>query len=296
MKVPFYCPAARVAFNARSGFTLIELLVVIAIIAILASMLLPSIAKAKMKANGVYCLNNHRQLMLAWRMYADDNSDHITFAGDANGDGSAPVAGTWVGGLMDFDPANRSNWDVNQDIVKSPLWTYCGRNANIWKCPADRSKITPSNGPSAGKVVKRVRSMTMNIFLGGDAGYLPPMREFDGWKIFYKLSEFTDPGPAKTFVFLDQREDSVNTGTFAVSMTGFPDARKTEFFQDYPGSHHLKAAGFSFADGHSEIKRWLDPRTMPPLHESVHLDWTPTASPNNADVVWLQERATSSAK
>src|SRR5437879_5432006 len=140
----------KVPSKARA-FTLIELLVVIAIIAILAAMLLPVLAKAKLKAQGIQCMNNHRQLALAWRHYTEDNHDLLLFAsGDIPGYEPDPRAGAgtlvWMSGGLDFVPSNPSNWDVSWDIYKSPLWPYCGKAAGIFKCPADTSVITPSSG------------------------------------------------------------------------------------------------------------------------------------------------------
>src|SRR2546426_12793859 len=113
----------------KQAFTLVELLVVIAIIAILTGLLLPSVAKAKTKGQGIQCLNNHRQLMLAWRMYNEDNTDNLLYASFSYLSGeSYKDPYVWVLGLIDFDPANSSNWDVDRDIKKSPLWPYCGKS------------------------------------------------------------------------------------------------------------------------------------------------------------------------
>src|SRR5208337_4385840 len=145
------------------GFTLIELLVVIAIIAILAAMLLPALAKAKQKAQGIQCMSNHKQLVLGWRMYADDDRDTLVYAsGDAEGLGALASnwknAYAWTLSQMDFDSANRYNWDISIDIQVRPLWPYL-RNAGVYKCPADRSYVTVN-----GKNVPRVRTMAMNLF------------------------------------------------------------------------------------------------------------------------------------
>jgi prepilin-type N-terminal cleavage/methylation domain-containing protein len=270
----------------RFGFTLIELLVVIAIIAILSSLLLPALAKAKQKGQGIFCMNNHSQLTLAWQMYVGDNREDLPYSMGSTGR-------VWVNGDMDYNRANRSNWDVEQDIKKGLLWQYCGNSAAIFKCPADTSTINPTTGPFAGKNVPRVRSMSMNYWFGAWDGKHSAPFSAGSWRIYLKSSDLMEPGPSGTILFLDAREDGITSGGFGIDMTGFPDhPEKCGFFQDMPASYHHRAGGFSFADGHSEIKRWQDPRTVPPIKRGAMNSLVFAPSPNNRDIVWMQERST----
>jgi prepilin-type N-terminal cleavage/methylation domain-containing protein len=275
---------------SRRAFTLIELLVVIAIIGILAAMLLPALAKAKAKGHGIFCMNSHRQLLLAWRMYNDDHDGRLLYASpDPNDRRKDPYV--WVLGRMDFDASNSSNWDVERDIKKSPLWSYAGQTTDIWKCPADRSTIKPTSGPLRGRIVPRVRSMSMNLWVGGFGGWDGGLSDGGVWRVYLKESEMVDPGPSRTFILLDMREDSIDIGNFATDMRGYPDQPRQTGFYDYPASYHNQAGGLSFADGHAEIRRWLDARTVPPLMKGGLIP-DMLASPNNPDIIWLQERAT----
>jgi len=264
---------------AHRAFTLIELLVVIAIIAILAGMLLPALGKAKAKAKSLHCLNNERQLSLAWMLYVHDNDDKVPYAAIWPRDTNAPV---WVQGQLNFIPANRSNWSVDEDIKISPLWNYCGSSTAIWRCPADRSVVNVG-----GKLLSRVRTMAMNGYVGEPDDKLTDV-SLSG-HVFHKLGDMADPGPSRTFLLIDQRDDAINlTAEFSTDMIGYQNNPASRQFFDYPAMHHNGSANLSFADGHSESKHWLDSRTKPALLPPT----IPTRSPNNPDIFWLQERAT----
>jgi prepilin-type N-terminal cleavage/methylation domain-containing protein/prepilin-type processing-associated H-X9-DG protein len=277
--------------GAGEAFTLIELLVVIAMVAILAALLLPTLTKAKQKAQGIQCMNNHRQLSLAWRMYAEDSQDLLVYASDDGNPANTLNQYAWTLSHMDFVPNNNANWDINVDMVKRPLWPYA-RNPTIYKCPSDRSTVNVN-----GTLVPRVRTMSMNLYVGGFVGTDGGWTFADSFSVYSRLSQISGgSGPAdKIFVFLDMREDLINWGNFMTEMQGYspPQPDQYSFTSDFPGSYHNRACGFSFADGHSEIKRWLDDRTMPPLVDGgnpLALLFSP--SPNNPDVAWLQDHST----
>jgi len=266
------------------AFTLIELLVVIAIIAILAAMLLPALAKAKIKAQATQCMSNLKQLQVAWHLYALDNREHLATSGY-----TSPVEPTaWVDGWLDFNPGNRDNTNTaalqNPNRSKFAPYTALG----VYKCPADLSTVK-----IGGQIYPRVRSMSMSQAFGpGDwldpAGFQVNPRS-KKYRVYYQSGDLTKPGPALTWVLLDEHPDSMNAGGFANMMVESPGAAR---IIDFPASFHNGAAGISFADGHAEIRKWVDPRTRPAVRYNNNLQLN-VASPNNADMIWLADRTSS---
>jgi len=279
---------SRVGPLAR-GFTLIELLVVIAIIAILAAMLLPALARARQKAQGIYCMNNTHQLSYCCIMYALDNADRFPPNRDGGGAGAGPDSAAWVRGWEDFSSSiDNTNilYLINHDL--NPFGAFLGsciKNAKAFRCPADHSQVTTIGGNR----MDRVRSVSCQNWIGAD--WNPAANQFGSrtWTNPSKYGSYYQKtsnmrSPAITFIYLDEREDSINDGWYATD----PDT--VYQIVDYPASYHGNAAGFTFGDGHSEIHRWLDGRTMPKLSTGQLLPLNINL-PGDKDVWWIAQHA-----
>ena len=270
------------------AFTLIELLAVIAIIAILAGLLMMALTQAKAKVQGIACMNNVRQLLVAWKMYPDDNEGKLVLNTAFNGAArKRPDSGGWIRGWLDFDGGNPDNTNTLKLIgtvagETALLGNYITTPA-IYKCPADQSTVTIS-----GRIYPRVRSMSMSqaIGFGSTGSWLPPST----YIIFQKESDIIRPAPANLLVLLDEHPDSINDGGWAFQMFD-PDQRPQASLIDLPAGYHNRAGGLAFADGHAEIHKWLDARTRPPIHYRSEI--THVATPNSLDADWLAARISS---
>jgi len=264
------------------AFTLIELLVVIAVIAILAALLLPALALAKSEALRIQCVNNQKEMVLAWSMYSGDNREALVL----NGGDTSPISTTahlWVYGGNHGDPITLTN--VQYLIgARYSLLASVQPAAALYKCPADFSKWTVTEG---GAKVLELRSYSLNSYMGAaGANLIQPLQQDPGYRVYMKSAQVAADSAANRFVFMDVNPASICTPGFGVDVTG-------ETFIHFPSYLHRSRGIVSFADSHVETHKWLDPRTM--VKAPVGDQFIPhdVASPNNKDLVWITQRTTS---
>lgn len=224
--------------KVQGAFTLIELLVVIAIIAILAGLLIPGLGRAKAKGQQIACMSNYRQLQLCWHLYVDENRDTLppneTTAGSGRGAFNA-TTNTWIAGNAWTDTATAN-------IERGVLFPY-NRSVKIYKCPADRSTVMDQGR------TPRVRSVSMSSYMNDVVS--PSDRSC--WHLY---SQIVNPPPVKALVFVDEHEGSIENARFFITQPS------DWLWVDFPATRHSNGGVFSFADGHCELWKWLEPRTL----------------------------------
>lgn len=274
-----------------SGFTLIELLVVIAIIAILAGMLLPALSKAKTKAQGISCMSNTKQLMLAVTLYATDFNDEfpmVTHGGEAQSgavinENSASSFRPWVTGWLTWDT---SPHNTNELFLIDPryavLANYSAKTKQVYKCPADKLVSPTQRGR---RWTERVRSVSANGAIGrGNKAASDGLLQCE--KLFIKFSDVNTPSPSMLWMFLDENPDSINDGAFF-------NAQQDRRWIDMPANYHNGAGGLAFVDGHAEIKKW---RSTVLLEKPNFSYSAPAVRAGDNDWGWLMDRTSYNAR
>ena len=247
----------------------------------LAALLLPALTGAKIKAQGIICLSNTKQLALGWMLYAGDSDDrcvnNLPWGNSQN----------WVNNFM--------SWALDSDntnvafIATSLLGKYTS-NYKIYKCPAD---IYLSAAQRRVGWSGRVRSMSMNGCVGAASlnrtdAWAKGEADSPGYQQFVKTADFRHP--ANIYVTLDEHPDSINDGYFWTSIPKTIVATAGNW-ADLPASYHNGAAGFSFADGHSEIHKWRFPSTKLPVSTTGSFIGAPYPKSASADNEWLQSHS-----
>lgn len=262
----------------RGGFTLLESLTSVSIVLVLASLLLPVFSAARERTRQVQCLDNQRQILLAWSLFANDHHGLLPANGYTPAGGSLAHL-LWVQGYVNSAaaPGDLTNEELLGNPAYSQLATYLPA-ASIYHCPADRSRTT---NPS---VDFRIRSYSMNAYVGWDGPVERPLQP--GHRIYRSWDDLAQPGPARLMVIIDVNPESICWPFFGVNMMTGAGA---QFFA-FPAAYHGGGAEVSFGDGHVEHHLWHDPRTLRPGNILYHAHDTPSVG--NADLAWLRSVTT----
>lgn len=271
------------SFYSGNAFTLIELLVVIAILAIVAALLLPSLATAKDTARRIHCISNSRQLVIAWTLYPVDNNERLVLnGGSASGVTAAPYL--WVYGGNHGDPASLTNFDYLASSHYALFAPYLNP-VQIYKCPADRSLWPVWGTGGTIKMCYELRSYCMNVYMGTPTtSVLVPLSLNPSYKVYLKSSQLNRDPVADRFVFMDGNPASICTPGFGVDMI-------YDRFVHYPSCFHRGGAVVAYADSHVEWHKWLDARTRKTLGTGSYIPHG-DPSPANPDLRWIRNRAT----
>jgi prepilin-type N-terminal cleavage/methylation domain-containing protein/prepilin-type processing-associated H-X9-DG protein len=275
--------------RSHAGFTLVELLVVMGTVGLLAAILLPAIAGTKPDGQAFQCLNNTKRLTAAWLMYADDNNNLLMNADYWVGAG---VRMDWTGGAGNYN--TNALIDPGQALIANYV-----RSASLFKCPADNYQ-----GGATTKL--RVRSYSLNGAFGATSLAAAQSPQYPSGRIYpfrgaATLLQLRNPGPANTWAILDEHPDSINDGDFKFNAGYLPSSYQ---WRDMPASYHSGACGISFADGHSDIHKWLEtgrkqgalpvqstvlPVTYQPFPKGVSGGVAPLPSPQSQDYAWMND-------
>jgi prepilin-type processing-associated H-X9-DG protein len=258
--------------SSSPGFTRVDLIGLVSAGTLLSLLAVSLLAGTHHQSRTVVCLSNLNQLHRGWSMYS---ADHL---------GALPTNPGWCGGSwLQGSSSDPHNWDHETFTRQGLLWPYV-QSTDAYVCPEDPSRVIPEGGPDAGRSVGRIRSYSMNSWIGGTG-----WGGNQGWTVFNNTDQFGSVQSTRLWLLVCERADSINDGFFAVDMRGFPDDPSLARIVDYPSYYHSRGAGFGFVDGHVAVHIWRDARTTPPPTEMLILN---VASPGNPDVVWLQERST----
>jgi prepilin-type N-terminal cleavage/methylation domain-containing protein/prepilin-type processing-associated H-X9-DG protein len=267
------------------GFSLVELLVVIAIIALLASILLPSLSTAKESARRVQCINNLRQLAITWEVYADDHNERLPL----NGYGTPQTLGATRLWVLGDTHQNRPSF-TNESYLTDPRYaSFAGylKSPQVYRCPSDRVTIE-IDGHSAPKT----RSYSLNGYLGWHSPNLESSFLSPNQQLYLKSSDLGASSPSTLLQFVDTAPGNVCHSGFVVAYDSpRPGVGFKGLYYHLPSAQHRGRGNLSFADGHVETHRWKDPTTTALARERWIPDHISLQYPKNPDLAWLQERA-----